>query len=1044
MRSTLTTMEPKGIQDRRWRILVVWLMAILPRTTSVGAQVVSPTTQFKPKLEITNVIPKDAPSGAKVTLILSRPLDVTRDKVTVDFGGVEAKILSLSNNVIYVTVPNGLDPGDSPPINVASAGSPLSSALSASYLGFKVEASAQTANQMASTDLGGSRPPVTQTAALPAIEIRRMDPPSAPPGSTIKLYLSRPDSMSSVSVFFDSTKVPSTVDGNGTVVSVQIPWDMRTGEITLSVIGADVGIVTSYTITERKIFGVRQSSLFRVAVVLLILAPLVFGGYYSWRGRNRLKQLTRQYNAVRSGGVVSPYSDGSPDPDLPTSVPEPSSDLIATCASGNCVLFAGPGVAAQSLLPTRYEALLHLIELAEMEPRLKQQLRDALRSGQFGFVTEILGSRIDRETIIAELQVLYADDGVDLSEAHALLQRMPFAGILTTGWDGLIEKTFARRQPVVITGETDVGLVQRQDAFYIARLNGDLYVSGSFIFSAEEYRQTLHARPGYARFVSSQVFAHSLFFVGMSLSGIEEFFDAFRTPQRAASGRNSYAIVPYAPLWDAQTERFRTKYGVELIGYPPSDSHAELVTFLRKLDLAVKAEKLPLKAADFSDAKLRRVKLTNIGAFDSLTIDDLQSGWNILLGNNGSGKSTILRAVALGLCGEDPAAALAAGRLLRQGERAGQIELQVGDLTYVTDLQRDGDRTTLISPQSPIQTGNWVVLGFPPLRGVSMRDPIGPTPFGATEPRVTDLLPLVRGTIDTRLDSMKQWLVNLDVNKTPVGNISRADAQHYGRIIQSFYQILPLFTPGQSISEGHVDRSNWQVYVKTDDGEVPIDNISQGMSSIFGWVGTLLQRMYEIYRDVDDPTQQPALVLVDEIDAHLHPEWQQVLTTIVKKHFPNVQVLATTHSPLLVAGMRQDELFIARRDPADAKHIDVFRSPIDPEGLRADQILTSPIFGLMTTRGPKTNAEIKRYSILFGKPKDKRSSDEETELLGLQEKLSGILSLGETAAEREAERSRRESVAAQFANIVNEAAEASDAAKAELRRRLAPSSDEKP
>ena len=74
--------------------------------------------------------------------------------------------------------------------------------------------------------------------------------------------------------------------------------------------------------------------------------------------------------------------------------------------------------------------------------------------------------------------------------------------------------------------------------------------------------------------------------------------------------------------------------------------------------------------------------------------------------------------------------------------------------------------------------------------------------------------------------------------------------------------------------------------------------ISQGTQSVIGWTGVLLDRLHEVYSHEEQPREQSALVLIDEIGAHMHPLWQQTIVPGLKELFPNVQFIATSHSPL--------------------------------------------------------------------------------------------------------------------------------------------------
>jgi hypothetical protein len=97
-----------------------------------------------------------------------------------------------------------------------------------------------------------------------------------------------------------------------------------------------------------------------------------------------------------------------------------------------------------------------------------------------------------------------------------------------------------------------------------------------------------------------------------------------------------------------------------------------------------------------------------------------------------------------------------------------------------------------------------------------------------------------------------------------------------------------------------------------------------------------------------------ALVLVDEIDLHLHPRWQRDIISNLREIFPRVSFVVTTHNPLTLLGARSGEIFVVRRASAgdeQAGPIEVV--PCDPpEGLRADQVLTGEWFGLASTLDP--------------------------------------------------------------------------------------------
>ncbi len=72
--------------------------------------------------------------------------------------------------------------------------------------------------------------------------------------------------------------------------------------------------------------------------------------------------------------------------------------------------------------------------------------------------------------------------------------------------------------------------------------------------------------------------------------------------------------------------------------------------------------------------------------------------------------------------------------------------------------------------------------------------------------------------------------------------------------------------------------------------------------------------MVERYPDSSNPLAEAAIVLVDEIDLHLHPDWQRRIITHLGKYFPNTQFIVTAHSPLVVQSADEINLVVLRKD----------------------------------------------------------------------------------------------------------------------------------
>ena len=102
--------------------------------------------------------------------------------------------------------------------------------------------------------------------------------------------------------------------------------------------------------------------------------------------------------------------------------------------------------------------------------------------------------------------------------------------------------------------------------------------------------------------------------------------------------------------------------------------------------------------------------------------------------------------------------------------------------------------------------------------------------------------------------------------------------------------------------------------------ETPATWLSHGYQSTIAWladlVGHYLWQANAAGASVDiDPADMQGLVLIDELDLHLHPSWQVGLIPALKQTFPKLQFIVTTHSPMLLAGLEADEIVMLDQDP---------------------------------------------------------------------------------------------------------------------------------
>jgi predicted ATP-binding protein involved in virulence len=127
---------------------------------------------------------------------------------------------------------------------------------------------------------------------------------------------------------------------------------------------------------------------------------------------------------------------------------------------------------------------------------------------------------------------------------------------------------------------------------------------------------------------------------------------------------------------------------------------------------------------------------------------------------------------------------------------------------------------------------------------------------------------------------------------------------------------------------------------------VTIDQLGDGHRSMTAWIGDLVRRLVDACPD--DPLGAQGIVLVDEIDIHLHPAWQRTIVEDVRELFPNLQFIVSSHSPFIAQDMRpEDKIIVFKRQGEESVHSEDVGFV---KGWRVDQILTSYLFDLKTTR----------------------------------------------------------------------------------------------
>lgn len=142
--------------------------------------------------------------------------------------------------------------------------------------------------------------------------------------------------------------------------------------------------------------------------------------------------------------------------------------------------------------------------------------------------------------------------------------------------------------------------------------------------------------------------------------------------------------------------------------------------------------------------------------------------------------------------------------------------------------------------------------------------------------------------------------------------------------------------------------------------KLTFDQLSEGYREIILFVSDLLFRLSQKSvgkRLIKELRQEKGIVLVDEIDLHLHPKWQRKIIKKLRAFFPNIQFFFTTHSPTVIQGASEDSIiYRIYRENAETKSSDLFYRK-DLNHLMLNTLITSPLFGLEDSRLDSDNEE---------------------------------------------------------------------------------------
>jgi hypothetical protein len=338
----------------------------------------------------------------------------------------------------------------------------------------------------------------------------------------------------------------------------------------------------------------------------------------------------------------------------------------------------------------------------------------------------------------------------------------------------------------------------------------------------------------------------------------------------------------------------------------------------------------------------------------------------VLLGENGAGKTSILRAIALSVSPLTEATALAAElvgtqrRINRQGNVASvaRIVARFHDQDSPTEIFEVQTRVVESEDGREELRRETTPAAFPWSRIIAAGYGVGRGVRGSAELGAYDRRQALRSLFrdDAPLFDAESVLKSVALEPSPARHRSGKappfpSLDYFRHVIRRLFRLNPNHA---------IDVDGRGVRVHGPWGAQPFHALGDGYRSTAGWVLDFLGRTFASLTDAGakqggEPT---GLVLVDEVDEHLHPSWAREILGLLAQTFPDVQFVATTHSPVTLAETRADEVVLVRQRNTV---VEVLQNLPDTTAMTIDALLRGRWFGLTETMDGETEALLAQY-----------------------------------------------------------------------------------
>ena len=337
---------------------------------------------------------------------------------------------------------------------------------------------------------------------------------------------------------------------------------------------------------------------------------------------------------------------------------------------------------------------------------------------------------------------------------------------------------------------------------------------------------------------------------------------------------------------------------------------------------------------------LEKVHLKNYKAVEEMELD-LKPGINLVIGDNGAGKTTVLEGISIALGGLFVnVAGVSTKNIVKEDVRV--IVKPVGDssttLTYCgscsvgcslktcdgNDFSWSRVKEDLSATHTKIDDKSvcvWMkkltnqpdsLLPLISFQSVARVWKVKRGDFGIElKKKLDDRRCGYIGCLDSSMDvkSIQQWCMKQEVMVVNKGKVREYDT--FKSIISIFMKEINELDEAPKV---YYSPQFGELVYKDSKAEMALSKLSAGYQSLLWMIMDLAYRVCLLNPELQDRSQIKGIVLVDEVDMHLHPKWQWNIVNALEETFPNVQFILTTHSPIVISSCKNEHLILTTDD----------------------------------------------------------------------------------------------------------------------------------